>query len=681
MTDLPVADGIGVTEKGTVTRASGTRRQSTTRGSARGRRPSRLHLLVVFGLAFAIYLLVSIGLWWQVWSTHPTSAASCGCGDPAFVTWFLEWPAYALSHGHNLFYSTLLFHPTGVNLLSNVGALAIGVPLAPVTLLLGPVATLNVGLTLAPALSALAMFWLLRRWVSWTPAAFIGGLVYGFSPFLLIAVATAHLMLGFLAVLPLIVGCLDELLVRQRRRPTLVGLVLGLLVTVEYFVSTELLAIAAVCGVVALVMLVAYAAMRDRQDLIGRLPHAARGLGVAVVVALLLLAYPVWFTLAGPAHLSGRVWPTLPAGVGGITPSGLWHLRFSTADASAARLFGGYLGPPLPSYQYLSLGLLVALAGGLVVWRRDRRLWLFGGLGAVSVLLSFGVETSFWVPWRVLADVPLIQNILPGRFMAMTTLCVAVMFGIVVDRARGSVARLVRRAAGSRWGGRSPALAGGLASLVALGVAAVGTVPLGTALAGKVPLTVQPVRLPRWFADAAPRLPPGQVVLTYPAAFSSIQSPMAWQAVDSLSFAMVGGGGPAGILARAGKERAGQEVLSAASYSFSGPPSGTNANVEAVRRALAGWGVTMVVVPDPSGLPRYDRGTSPETALGLLTAAIGRSPEFQDDAWVWSGVRSPAQPLSVAPQAFARCIAGGLAPAGNRQAIPDCIIAASRLSS
>ncbi len=632
--------------------------------------------MVVLGLAFAIYLLVSIGLWWHVWSTHPTSAASCGCGDPALFISFLAWPAQAIAHGHSVLYSTALFHPGGINLLSNTSVLAIGIPLAPVTWLFGPVATLNVGLTLAPALSALAMFWLLRRWVSWTPAAFIGGLVYGFSPFLLVAVATAHLMLGFLAVLPLIVACLDELLVRQRRRPTLVGLVLGLLVMVEFFLSTELLAIAAVCAVVALVMLVAYAAIRDRQDLIGRLPDAVRGLGVGVVVALVLLAYPLWFTLAGPAHLSGRVWPTLTAGAGGITPSGLWHLRFSTADASVARLFGGYLGPPLPSYQYLGLGLLVVLAVGLVVWRRDRRLWLFGGLGAVSVLLSLGVESSFWVPWRILAHVPLIQNILPGRFMVVSTLCIAVMLAIVVDRARGSIGAVVRRTSGARWARRSPVLTGALTALAALGVAAVGTVPLATAVVGKVPLTVQAVRLPRWFAEVAPRLPPGQVVLTYPAAFSGIQSPMAWQAVDSLSFAMVGGGGPAGIPARAGKERAGQEVLSAASFSLTGPPSGTDADVDAVRRALAGWGVTMVVVPDPSGLRRYDRGTSPEAALGLLTAAIGRGPRFQAGAWVWAGVQSPSRPLSVSPLAFARCTAGGLAPAADRQAIPDCIMAA-----
>ncbi len=120
-------------------------------------------------------------VWSSAWR-HPTSTTTCGCGDTSLFTWFLEWPAYAISHGLNPFYSTAMHVPVGVNLLANTSVVAIGVLLAPVTWLFGPVATLNVALTLAPALSALSMFVLLRRWVTWTPAAFVGGLLYGFSP-------------------------------------------------------------------------------------------------------------------------------------------------------------------------------------------------------------------------------------------------------------------------------------------------------------------------------------------------------------------------------------------------------------------------------------------------------------------------------------------------------------------
>ena len=126
MTKLPVAEGVEETEGSASAGTPAARRRSSTHAGRDARRTHRLQPLAVLGMAFAIYLLVSIGLWWQVWSTRPTGAATCGCDDPAFVAWFLAWPAYALSHGHNLFYSTLLFHPTGVNMLANVSALLDG---------------------------------------------------------------------------------------------------------------------------------------------------------------------------------------------------------------------------------------------------------------------------------------------------------------------------------------------------------------------------------------------------------------------------------------------------------------------------------------------------------------------------------------------------------------------------
>ena len=247
---------------------TGARVGSDPRGSHR-----RRHSLGPLAVALVAYLGVSILLWWQIWSSHPTTVTTCGCGDASLFVWYLEWPAYALVHGHSFLYSSALFHPTGTNLLSNTSVLAMGVPLIPVTLLWGPVATLNVAFTLAPALSALAMFWLLRRWVRWSPAAFVGGLVYGFSPFAFVSLAGGHLMLGFLALLPLMVACLDELVLRQRRGPYLVGGTLGLLVVVQFFVGTEMLVIAGLSGLVGLVLLVGYGLAVDRADVARRAPH------------------------------------------------------------------------------------------------------------------------------------------------------------------------------------------------------------------------------------------------------------------------------------------------------------------------------------------------------------------------------------------------------------------------
>ena len=176
-------------------------------------------------IAGGTYLLLSVLMWIHVWSGHPSSVTTCGCGDTSATIWYTAWPAYAMAHGLNPLYSTAIGYPNGVNLVFA----AYGIVMAPVTWLFGPVASVNVILTVSPVLSALAMFALVRRWVSWMPAAFIAGLFYGFSPFVVSNLGVAHVDFIMVAIPPLVVLCLDELLIRQERRPALVGIVLGLL--------------------------------------------------------------------------------------------------------------------------------------------------------------------------------------------------------------------------------------------------------------------------------------------------------------------------------------------------------------------------------------------------------------------------------------------------------------------
>ena len=232
----------------------------------------------------------------------------------SLFTWFLEWSAYAISHGLNPFYSTAMHVPVGVNLLANTSVVAIGVLLAPITWLFGPIATLNVALTLAPALSALSMFVLLRRWVTWTPAAFVGGLLYGFSPFILFSLGDAHLMLGMLVIPPLIVACLDELLFRQRRRPVPTGIVLGLLIAVQFFIGTEVLVITVGMGLIGMVIIVGYAAWRRPSELRLHARHAITGSGCRVGRRL-RSSWPARraYALSGPPTSGARCGPASTA--------------------------------------------------------------------------------------------------------------------------------------------------------------------------------------------------------------------------------------------------------------------------------------------------------------------------------------------------------------------------------
>jgi hypothetical protein len=590
-------------------------------------------------MAFLAYLALSVALWWGAWSSHPSSATTCGCDDRALMLWFLEWPAYAIAHGHNPLYSTALFHPSGFNLLSNTSILAIGIPLAPVTWLFGPVATMNVASTLDPALSAIAMFWLLRRWVTWNPSAFVGGLIFGFSPFMLDNLAVAHLHVSTLFLLPLMVACLDELLIRQRRPPLVVGSALGLLLVVQFFISSELLVVACMSAFAGMVLLVGYACVGDRVELGRRLPHALRGLLVAAGLAAVLLAYPVWFALRGPAHLAGLVWPNLTPGSGGISLSNVWHLGY--LSQSGTRVFGGYQGPALPQGEYLGLGMAAVLVAGVLIWNRDRRLWFFGAMTLWSITLSLG-DQRYWTPWRLLTHLPVVDNVIPSRLVGVTSLCTAVMLAVVVDDTRRTV-RSRGDPAGRWWRNKV------VASSCALIVGAVAIVPMAAGMTSNFPLTTRQISLNGWFDHVAPHLPSNQVVLTFPPPGMG-GSTLAWQAADRLHYAMATGAGPGDILARDGAEAPGQAILDAAATPLGRVLAPITAhNVDAVRSALSGWGVTIVVVPRPASLVApYGQPVATAWAVRFFTRAIGRGPEYRDGAWVWTGVERATQSRTVA---------------------------------
>jgi hypothetical protein len=637
--------------------------------------------------AGALYLILSIGLWWHVWSTAPSTVMTCDCTDAGRSLWYFEWSAFALAHGHQLLFSTWLFHPVGFNLLSDTGAPAITLIMSPVTLVFGPVVAINVASTLIPVLTALSMFWLLQRWVRWTPAAFLGGLVYGFGTLVIVQLDFGWLNLACLALLPLMVAGLDELFIRQEARPARVGAALALLMSVEFFVSTEMVLIISISVVVGTILLIGHAWLRHREVLRLRRRYALTGAGVAVVLTSALLAYPVWFVLAGPAHLSGMVWSTNVPGDLGNSAGNFWNRLGQWGPVSSqflskeAHVLGGYLGPPSPSPSYLGPGLLVVVATGAVVWRSDLRLRFFAVLGVISAALSLRVTGDRWGPWSIFYHLPVFDNVVQSRFDAVFGLCAAVMLAIIIDRSRSSALRWTmgrpgdgrprdvtrRQAARRRWAG----------DVVALTVAAVALVPIVVVLAPGVPVRVQPVTVPEWFQKAPAHLSPGQVVLTYPFATADSQSSIPWQAISGMHYQMAGGGGPAGTVARAGADKVGFHILAQASVPLGSAPAPTRANLQGVRKALRDWGVTMVVVPGDAGLAEFQTGRGAPYGVAFFTAVLGSAPSYQDSAWVWTHVSHRPPPLSIATSAFTRCLARDVREAVNDGQGAECVLRSS----
>jgi hypothetical protein len=573
--------------------------------------------------AAAGYLVLAIVLWWNVWTSHPTSVTVCGCGDAARFLWFLEWPSFALTHGHSPLYSQWLNHPTGINLLNDTSVLGLGVPLIPVTLAFGPVLSMNVALTLAPAASALAMFLLVRRFVDWTPVALVSGLAYGFSTFVLDPDANGQLNLAFLAIPPLIVLMLDEIIRRRGIRPVVAGVMLGSLCFIQFFLSVEVLLLVAFASLAAIIP-IASAVRTDRR---GESPGASRHIITAVItaagVSLVTLAYPVWFYFAGRAHLTGSIWgPEANLWQWGTSPLSMVWPTGSPFSASIQRFFGGHSGPVLPSYSYLGIGFVALAILGLLTLRRDRVLQFFFGLGSIAAALSLSPASEAWVPWTALRHVPFLDNVAEYRFTVITLICLMVVVGRTLDA--------FHRWASARWEGRQTLVVGLATCLIAVLL-----LPNVLVLRSNLPLSALPVSLPKWFKVVGPNLPKGEVLLTYPPPFSGLQSSQAWQAVNKMRWSQAGVGGPAGTYARAGSTGPGFNFLLQSAYLMVPAPELISSRAQQVRFAIGQWGVTKVVVPDRSSLGFGTKARPTPWAIAFFTTILGAPPTRQVDAWVW----------------------------------------------
>ncbi len=213
-----------------------------------------------------------------------------GAIDAIVQLWWLGWAAFSFPHVPSMFLTHWQNVPAGQNFGVNGSVLAVGTIFAPITKLFGPVVTWNVLVRLCPAISAASMCFVLRRWTTWWPSAFIGGTIYGFSSYAFFY--GDYIFLVFVALPPVILLLLHETFVRQRWRPATTGTALAAVCAVQFFVWTEILASTILMGAIAVALYV----LAKPHEMIKRWRYASVTLMYGIGVGCLLLAYPLIFT-------------------------------------------------------------------------------------------------------------------------------------------------------------------------------------------------------------------------------------------------------------------------------------------------------------------------------------------------------------------------------------------------
>jgi hypothetical protein len=409
------------------------------RESKRARRSARLRRLRTDLLVYAGYLAVAVWITSRLWPVGGHHVSAVDANDQAFFEWMLSHGARVVTHFDSPLFTDRINVPTGVNLMANTSILALSIPLAPITLWLGPAVSFAVLITLGLAGTAGAWYFVLsRHLVSSRSAAIVGGAIAGLGPGI-VAHANGHPNLVAQFLVPFIAWRVIRL--REAGRSIRNGLALGALITVQVFINEEMLFIVALS---MSILLGAYALMR-RGEVRPVIKPFLAGLGVAAAVAGVLVAYPLWRQFFGPESYRG------------LSP-GLQSFGTDVAaiPALATRTLAGAFAnnihlatSPAEQNTFFGWPLLITL-GGAIFWLR-RNVWAraLGITAAVLLVLSLGSviifnghESSIPGPWALVKNLPIFDSVVPTRLGLFVLPILAVLVAMAHDHVLASTHRV-----------------------------------------------------------------------------------------------------------------------------------------------------------------------------------------------------------------------------------------------
>ncbi|OZV83176.1 hypothetical protein CA850_06710 [Micromonospora echinospora] len=412
-------------------------------GSRRARLLAAAHRNRVDLLAGLGFLVLAGVLTHGLWPDPSGRVLALNPEDQTLYEWFLAVDSRALLGDFSLL-TDRLNAPDGVNLMANTTVIALGVIFAPVTLVFGAPTTFALLAALNLAGTAIAWYaFYVRVLGAGRLAAALGAGLCGFGPGI-VSQTNSHLHMTAQWLVPVIIWLVVRMLRAADRAPRAGGgadrrlvtsaVGLAVVVTVQVFVGEEVLFLAALT---LAVMTVAHA-VADRRLARRAFPAFAAGMLLATGLALVVLAYPLWFQFAGPQGVADGMFSPYYFSAD-LTSWWTFSPLSLAGDDTAARLTTGpaeyntFLGWPL---------LLVGAAGAIWLRRQPLVVACVAGalvMGALSLgpdVVVDGTRTGVPGPFRFLLDVPVVDGALPMRFALAVPPLLATVLVLAVDRAR-----------------------------------------------------------------------------------------------------------------------------------------------------------------------------------------------------------------------------------------------------
>ena len=572
-----------------------------------------------------ISVLGSLYVFWNTFQFGFNHSASELEFDTSGAVWTNAWVAHAIAHFQNPFFSPNLMHPFGLNLLANAYNVGFSALFAPVTWTLGPIASVNVQMMVIPVANTLVMGLCLRRFVKQPWLAVAGGVMWGFSPFVIGSLTKGWTNVAFLVLPPLVMWLLAELFSEDGWSTRRIGLWLATAVVIQYFIDSEVLimtAFGAIVGVTTVLIM-------RRHSWSSLWPRVAQCAGWAIAPAVVLLAAPVAYGVLGPHPLPN------------------WVSSRKAYQAFVSPLFNLILKPksPVPApnpffgrgvdSQYLGLGIPLVILVGLVAWRLPKRTRPFLAVGVFALWMSSGYG-PWWSSYRLIEHLPVLHNLNVTRYISLSLFAAIVLVVMISQISFDSFTKRLTRPA---------------AAWLTAGIVAVAFVPPLAAVASVAPLSVSASvgdnALPWVLAR-----PGHHVVMTFP--FPASVREIVQQAVTGdFSYDMPGGQWPQILDAPepAGTVNSYMRFISRDKLVHAPNPF----ILVEFQQWLKRWGVTDVIVPKSRNNRVSVFYRSPKQFAAAVTQVLGR-PRTIDGEWVWASIHPVGKILVLTNAQWAHCV-------------------------